>query len=38
MTPATWVTMVVIMAFVWGGFSLVLLTAVRKEAGKGDDA
>jgi len=28
--------MVVIMAFVWGGFALALLTAIRKEAGKGE--
>lgn len=34
MTAATWITMFVIMAFVWGGFSLVLLTAIRKESGK----
>jgi hypothetical protein len=26
--------MLVVMAFVWGGFSMVLLTAVRKESGK----
>jgi hypothetical protein len=38
MTPATWVTMLVVMTFVWGGFSTVLLTAVRKEAGKSEDA
>ncbi len=38
MTPATWITMLVIMAFVWGGFSLVLITAVRKESGKSGDA
>jgi len=34
MTTATWVTMLVITAFVWGGFSFVLLTAVQKESGK----
>ncbi len=38
MTPATWVTMLVVMTFVWGGFSTVLLTAIRKEAGKSEDA
>lgn len=38
MTVATWITMLVIMAFVWGGFSVVLTTAIRKESGKsGDD-
>jgi hypothetical protein len=36
MTSATWITMIVVMAFVWGGFSLVLLTAVRKESEKRD--
>jgi hypothetical protein len=29
-----WITMVVIMGFVWGGFALLLVTALRKEAGK----
>ena len=38
MTAATWITMVLVMAFVWGGFSWVLLTAVRKESGKSGDA
>ena len=38
MTTATWITMFVIMAFVWGGFSMVLLTAVRKESGKSGDS
>lgn len=38
MTAATWITMLVVMAFVWGGFSMVLLTAVRKESGKSDEA
>ena len=37
MTTATWVTMIVIMAFVWGGFSFVLSTAIRKESGKSGD-
>ena len=37
MTAATWITMVLVMAFVWGGFSMVLLTAVRKESGKSGD-
>jgi hypothetical protein len=34
MTAATWITMVVVMGFVWGGFLLVLATAIRKESGK----
>jgi len=37
MTPSTWITMIVIMAFVWGGFFLVLSTAIRKESGKDGD-
>ena len=37
MTAATWITMLVVMSFVWGGFSLVLLTAIRKESGKSGD-
>ncbi len=38
MTAATWITMIVVMAFVWGGFLWVLLTAIRKESGKSGDA
>ena len=38
MTAATWITMIVVMTFVWGGFFLVLLTAIRKESGKRGDA
>jgi hypothetical protein len=34
MTTAAWITMAVIMAFVWGGFVLLLVTALRKESGK----
>ena len=37
MTGATWVTMIAITGFVWGGFLLVLLTAIRKESGKSGD-
>lgn len=37
MTAATWITMVLVMAFVWGGFALVLSTAVRKESSKSVD-
>ena len=36
MTTSTVVTMVLILGFVWGGSFLALLTAVRKESGKGD--
>ena len=35
MTLATVLTMVLILGFVWGGFALALLTAVRKESEKG---
>lgn len=34
MTVATWVTMIAILLFVWGGFGVALSIAVRKEAGK----
>ncbi|MDH5588640.1 MAG: MetS family NSS transporter small subunit [Gemmatimonadota bacterium] len=37
MTTSTWITMIVMMAFVWGGFALALRTAIRKESGKGGD-
>jgi hypothetical protein len=36
MTTATWITMLVILGFVWGGFFLAVLTAVRKESGKSE--
>jgi hypothetical protein len=34
MTLATWITMLLVMAVVWGGFAWVLVTAARKESGK----
>ncbi|MYG34187.1 MAG: MetS family NSS transporter small subunit, partial [Gemmatimonadetes bacterium] len=34
MTTATWITMIVIMAFVWGGLVVAVRTAVRKESAK----
>lgn len=34
MTAATWTTMLLVMAFVWGGFLAALATAVRKESDK----
>ena len=37
MTTATWITMIVIMAFVWGGLAMALRTAVRKESAKSAD-
>lgn len=36
MTTATWITMLAVLAYVWGGFSLALVTAVRKESVKAD--
>ncbi|SVD22181.1 uncharacterized protein METZ01_LOCUS375035 [marine metagenome] len=36
MTISTVLTMVLILGFVWGGFSLALFTAIRKESDKGD--
>ncbi len=38
MTASTWITMIVVMGCVWGGFSWVLLTAIRKESEKSGDA
>ena len=34
MTAATWITMIAIMAFVWGGLAAALLAAIRKESAK----
>ena len=34
MTTATWITMVVIMTYVWGGMALALRTAIKKESDK----
>jgi len=34
MTTATWITMIVILTVVWGGFALAVRTALRREAGK----
>ena len=34
MTTATWIIMIVIKAFVWGGLALALRTAIRKESVK----
>ncbi len=36
MRTSAWITLVVIMGFVWGGFALILITALRKESGKRD--
>jgi hypothetical protein len=34
MTTSTWITMIVVLVCVWGGFFWALLTAIRKESGK----
>ena len=34
MTAATWITLVVICGFVWGGFAFFLSRAVKSESGK----
>jgi hypothetical protein len=34
MTTATWITMIAVLGFVWGGFALAVTTAIRSEAGK----
>jgi hypothetical protein len=34
MMTSTWITMLGILAFIWGGFLLALRTAVKKESGK----
>jgi hypothetical protein len=36
MTTAAWITMLVIVGFVWGGFALAVSTAVRSESTKAD--
>ena len=36
MTTATWVTLVLICGFVWGGFLFAVSTAFRKESEKVD--
>ncbi len=35
MATASWITMLGIMAFVWGGCFLAVRTAIRKESDKG---
>lgn len=34
METTTWVTMVLVMAFVWGGFGFLLAKALREESRK----
>ena len=37
MTTATWITMIGILGFIWGGFSIALRKAVKSEAEKTQD-
>jgi hypothetical protein len=34
MTTATWITMIGILGFIWGGFSIALRKAIKSEAEK----
>lgn len=34
MQTITWITMIVILSFVWGGFAFLLAMALRKESDK----
>ncbi len=34
MQTTGWLTMILITGFVWGGFAVLVATALRKEAGK----
>jgi hypothetical protein len=34
MQASTWITMILILGIVWGGFGLLLARAFRKESGK----
>jgi LPS O-antigen subunit length determinant protein (WzzB/FepE family) len=34
MQTSTWITMAVIMGVIWGGFAVLLVTALRKESAK----
>jgi LPS O-antigen subunit length determinant protein (WzzB/FepE family) len=36
MQTSTWITMATIMGIVWGGFVVLLVTALRKESQKRD--
>ena len=38
MTSAGIITMIAVLAFVWGGFALLVVTAIRKERGKTPNA
>jgi hypothetical protein len=34
MSASGWITMILIVGFVWGGFGLLLVMALRKERGR----
>lgn len=36
MTAATWITMILVMTFVWGGCAWAIRTAMRSEASKSE--
>ena len=36
MSAATWITMITIVGFVWGGFLLAVVTAFRRETDKAE--
>jgi len=37
MTTSTWITMLGILTFVWGGFFIALSIAIRKESAKNEE-
>jgi LPS O-antigen subunit length determinant protein (WzzB/FepE family) len=37
MTTASWITMILIVGFVWGGFAVLLTKALRKESRRRSD-
>ena len=37
MTTSTWITMLGILTFIWGGFIVALSMAIRKESAKSED-
>jgi len=38
MTTASWITMILIVGFVWGGFAVLLTKALRKESHRRSDS
>jgi hypothetical protein len=37
MSTSGWITMIMIVGFVWGGFAVLLVAALRKERGRRSD-